>query len=261
MSLPILDVQSASSWPCGHVSASVWIPLEELPQRTHELPAKGSGLLVFDPNPKRRAQARAWLISRGYRVQTVEEVPPLVGGSADPAVHLWQPSAFVVRMIDKIAQEQGSNHREGRVLDIGCGSGRESVWLAMRGYQVQAIDILPDALDKAQDLARRQGVKISTQVQDVRRNLCLPAESYQYILMLRFLHRPLAKAITLALQTGGCFIGEVFLPDPNRPSSKYAPCMTPDAWSGLFPGLQEQTSQTHRSPEGQWMTGWVGRKP
>ena len=28
----------------------------------------------------------------------------------------------------------------GRVLDLACGSGRHSIWLAQQGYQVDAID-------------------------------------------------------------------------------------------------------------------------
>lgn len=34
-----------------------------------------------------------------------------------------------------------------RALDLGCGPGRNAVWLAQQGYQVDAIDLSPAALE------------------------------------------------------------------------------------------------------------------
>jgi SAM-dependent methyltransferase len=40
----------------------------------------------------------------------------------------------------------------GRVLDIACGEGRNSIWLARRGWQVTAVDFSAEALGKARRL-------------------------------------------------------------------------------------------------------------
>ena len=37
----------------------------------------------------------------------------------------------------------------GRILDAACGTGRHSVWLAARGYEVVGVDASPDMLAKA----------------------------------------------------------------------------------------------------------------
>jgi SAM-dependent methyltransferase len=43
---------------------------------------------------------------------------------------------------------------EGRALEIACGRGEVSVWLALRGMEVQSVDVSPVAIDVAQELAR-----------------------------------------------------------------------------------------------------------
>ena len=47
---------------------------------------------------------------------------------------------------------------EGLALEIACGRGRAAVWLALRGMEVQAVDVSPVATDLARELAQRVGV-------------------------------------------------------------------------------------------------------
>jgi SAM-dependent methyltransferase len=46
----------------------------------------------------------------------------------------------------------------GVALDLGCGEGGDSVWLAAQGWQVTAIDVAPTAVFRAGLLATRRGV-------------------------------------------------------------------------------------------------------
>ncbi|GAA3856477.1 class I SAM-dependent methyltransferase [Streptomyces sedi] len=48
----------------------------------------------------------------------------------------------------------------GRALDLGCGPGRNAVYLASHGFQVDAVDISPDALAWTGDRAREAGVEV-----------------------------------------------------------------------------------------------------
>jgi SAM-dependent methyltransferase len=48
----------------------------------------------------------------------------------------------------------------GRALDVGCGAGVFSVWLAQRGFQVTGIDLFPEALAMARQRAGRCGVEV-----------------------------------------------------------------------------------------------------
>jgi SAM-dependent methyltransferase len=48
----------------------------------------------------------------------------------------------------------------GRALDIGCGSGRDAVHLAGRGWQVTAVDFVDKALATARRRAAEEGVEV-----------------------------------------------------------------------------------------------------
>src|SRR5262245_42793301 len=58
--------------------------------------------------------------------------------------------------------------RGDRVLDIACGEGRNSVWLAGLGCEVTGIDVSPLALGKARRLAAAHGVKVKFTETDIR---------------------------------------------------------------------------------------------
>lgn len=47
-----------------------------------------------------------------------------------------------------------------RVLDIGCGEGKDAVFLAKNGYQVTAFDIAETGLEKARKLAEQNHVSV-----------------------------------------------------------------------------------------------------
>jgi methyl halide transferase len=54
-----------------------------------------------------------------------------------------------------------------RALDIGCGTGTNSVWLAQQGFEVTGIDLAPLAVERADERARAAGVKAHFVVADV----------------------------------------------------------------------------------------------
>jgi SAM-dependent methyltransferase len=48
----------------------------------------------------------------------------------------------------------------GRALDLGCGPGRNAVYLASRGFEVDAVDLSPVAVAWAEDRAHDAGVDV-----------------------------------------------------------------------------------------------------
>jgi SAM-dependent methyltransferase len=48
----------------------------------------------------------------------------------------------------------------GRALDVGCGSGRDAVYLAKRGWQVTGVDFAETGLNAARQRAQREGVEV-----------------------------------------------------------------------------------------------------
>ena len=55
-----------------------------------------------------------------------------------------------------------------RILDIGCGTGRHSIELAKRGYNITGIDLSDSQLARAREKAERQGLKTDFRKYDAR---------------------------------------------------------------------------------------------
>jgi methyl halide transferase len=70
-----------------------------------------------------------------------------------PGWDTGRPSSELKSMV-----EQGLL-RPCRVLELGCGTGVNSVYLASQGFDVTAIDLAPTALKAAEQRAREAGVK------------------------------------------------------------------------------------------------------
>lgn len=69
-----------------------------------------------------------------------------------------------------------------RVLDIGCGTGRHSIELASRGFDVTGIDLSENMLQKAQEHAAARAVNVSLMQKDAR-SLAFN-EEFDYAIML-----------------------------------------------------------------------------
>jgi SAM-dependent methyltransferase len=56
----------------------------------------------------------------------------------------------------------------GAALELGCGTGDTSIYLAKQGWQVTAVDFVPTALDKARTKAHVESVDVNFMHADVR---------------------------------------------------------------------------------------------
>jgi len=66
-------------------------------------------------------------------------------------------------------------------LEIGCGTGPGACYLAEHGYRVDAIDLVPAAIEIARQQARLRGLSIHYAVQDIT---TLPHDGPQYDLIV-----------------------------------------------------------------------------
>lgn len=74
--------------------------------------------------------------------------------------HREQPPALLERAV-------ASRSTPGRALDVGCGEGVYSVYLAQQGFSVVALDFVPAALDAARARAEQAGVDVEFREGDV----------------------------------------------------------------------------------------------
>jgi SAM-dependent methyltransferase len=80
----------------------------------------------------------------------------------------------------------GSHRIGGRVLEVGCGTGTQAVWLASQGLPVTAVDIAPTAIAKARERAAAAGVEADFRVGDVL--AALPGGPYGLVFDRGVLH-------------------------------------------------------------------------
>ena len=73
-----------------------------------------------------------------------------------------------------------------RVLDIGCGEGKDAVFLAKNGYMVMAFDIAENGLEKAKELAKKNHVEVDFFKANV--NECLPDMEFDIVYSSGVLH-------------------------------------------------------------------------
>jgi SAM-dependent methyltransferase len=74
--------------------------------------------------------------------------------------HREEPSA----VLSDAATARGG---KGRALDVGCGAGVFSVWLAQRGFRTTGVDLFPQAIEMARTRARAQGVELELLATDL----------------------------------------------------------------------------------------------
>jgi 2-polyprenyl-3-methyl-5-hydroxy-6-metoxy-1,4-benzoquinol methylase len=99
---------------------------------------------------------------------------------------------------------------KGKALDMATGEGRNAVFLAQNGFEVDAVDISEKGLKKVKKLAREKGVKINTFLVDLDQYQ-IGKEQYDLIANFYFLRRRLIPRIKKGLKKGGKVIFETYL--------------------------------------------------
>jgi 2-polyprenyl-3-methyl-5-hydroxy-6-metoxy-1,4-benzoquinol methylase len=51
--------------------------------------------------------------------------------------------------------------KTGKALDIGCGKGRNSFYIAQMGFEVDAVDFSKTSIDLAKEIAKEQSIKVN----------------------------------------------------------------------------------------------------
>jgi len=98
----------------------------------------------------------------------------------------------------------------GKALDVATGEGKNAVFLAQHGFDVEAVDISKEGLGKARKLAKGKDVKIKTVLADLD-HYPIEKERYDLITDFYFLARRLIPRIKRGLKKGGRVVFETYL--------------------------------------------------
>jgi tellurite methyltransferase len=97
----------------------------------------------------------------------------------------------------------------GRALDVACGDGRNTRYLAERGFAVDALDISDVAVAALQAAAAAGGLDVHARAVDLEA-WRPPLDAYDAIVNLNYLQRDLFVPLAAALRPGGVLVLETF---------------------------------------------------
>jgi 2-polyprenyl-3-methyl-5-hydroxy-6-metoxy-1,4-benzoquinol methylase len=125
--------------------------------------------------------------------------------SEAPCLHGETPSRFLQDNLAAIVTATAGR----RALDIACGEGRNSLFLARQGFAVYGVDIAETALERARNRIGAAG--LSAEFQNVDLDTWQPTASYDLIMAINFLHRELFPLLVNHLTPGGVLLVDTIM--------------------------------------------------
>ncbi len=102
-------------------------------------------------------------------------------------------------------------------LDLACGAGRNTIYLAKNDFNVYALDISQVALDTVDALAEKEDLtsKVHTAQSDLD-DFAPEIALYDFIVMSNFLDRELIQRACVGLKKEGLFMIETYMDAPSN---------------------------------------------
>jgi len=221
---PIVDLRDGEDFEEMHIIHASSFPVECLSERRYELPPQSVPLrLVGTPDQLEEAieflkgySFEACISWNTQAIEVLKQRDVLVSGAESKV--LWKPARIVQKFCDRTEQRDGSDRwvapARRRALDIGAGAGRDSVHLAMNGWDVNSIDNQQWAIDRLELLANRHNVSVKPYLLDVEADedvLDQIPGSFDLVVIVRYLYRPLFPAIKKKISPGGFMVMQTFM--------------------------------------------------
>lgn len=121
------------------------------------------------------------------------------------------------RIVQRFVDMMPNNKPNKKALDVACGTGRNTLYLAKQGFEVDALDISAVALQElSQHMKRVIDLSfIHTKLVDLD-DYTPPVSHYDLIINIHFLDRSLIKRLGKSLQKDGILIIETYMIDEEN---------------------------------------------
>jgi tellurite methyltransferase len=270
----LIDLRGRRAHLRAHPQGAVSIPAARLLDSLFLLPPRHRRLILA-AGPGTKAQRTAHGLARELRLRGWTKVGWLEGSILDldrdllaageEPNRLWEPAVWLRRQEPHLP-------REGPAVDLACGSGRNTVFLALGGRQVLGVDLLPEALRHARSLARAAIVPPPGSAVFRRADLrrveaaegLLPAGRCTLVICFRYLQRSLLPLMSRALAPGGWIVYETFLTqqaESGRKPRSPAHLLHPGELLQAFSDLEIMEYREAEDDRGDWMASLAARKP
>lgn len=104
----------------------------------------------------------------------------------------------------------------GDALDIACGPGRNTLFLAEHGWHVTAVDSSPVAIQHLRDRAGERAFNVEAHVADLEREeFEIAPAGYDLICNCYYLQRSLFPQIRAGVRPGGIVVAAIHMVDPT----------------------------------------------
>jgi tellurite methyltransferase len=119
-----------------------------------------------------------------------------------------EPLPLLVRVAEEL--------RPGRALDLACGPGRHTLFLAERGWQVLAVDASRVAIELLEKNARERDLRVMARVADLERGeFLIEPEAYDLVGVFYYLQRDLFPQIRAGVRAGGVAVAAIHMIDES----------------------------------------------
>lgn len=267
----ILDLRSYSDFKQAHIKDSTWMMWEDLPEHLNELPASPAKFFLVGTD-QTIEEASVFLDSKGYQVtgSLVIESPEglqdwgdklpglLVTGPKSKT--LWSPNPLLVEFIETL--EFDAKSIRPTAIDLGCGGGRDAVYLAKEGWQVTAIDHEARVIKRAKQLANRAGASVKFRNCDLKKTGCLTEQTFDLVLVMRFLNRDLFNQIKQMVKPGGWIVFQTFSKGCEKFGSPKNPnfILKPNELAEVFADFQIITDRIDEISDGRPVASFIAQK-
>lgn len=155
----------------------------------------------------------------------------------------------------------------GRALDLGCGFGRASIYMAQLGWEVDGVDFVPHAAAVAAERAREDGVDVRFHIASVT-DLDFLAGVYDFVLDVGCVHvldekgfRQYHNHLKRLLRSGGNYLLFVRLREEGVESPEEGPsgieeAMLRTVFSDGFELDKVERGITQVEDREPWESGW-----
>jgi len=128
--------------------------------------------------------------------------------------YLDKPRLLLPRDASPNLQKYFSQLSGEYALDLACGNGRNTMYLAENGFRVKAIDIAQIAMDSLESQVKTKGLegKVDLVCHDLD-SYQLHEETFDLIIMSNFLDRDLIQKAKHSLKKGALFFVETYMLD------------------------------------------------